>query len=422
MPSIKSGLRLRLALGFAAFHTLLVAALGLAFYAGSEHLERTLVGQLIGDEMTYLTEGYARDPSFAPRFGPNVQTYITHGGDENALPAYMRGLAPGHHTAHDSDSELHVLIQQRDATRFYVVYDLGYYEQREQQLQVLLVVTVILAALSSLGLGYLLSGFLLRPVTDLARRVAQLDSDTAPEPLARAGQDAEVASLARALDAYRARMAESIRREQEFGANASHELRTPLTAVQTGCELLLTDEALPAHCRARVESILLAAQRMGEQLQALLFLARGQVGTPREMVMLEECAMLAADPYRGEFERKGIALELAIQPGVALSSNRQALQLVLGNLIKNALQHTEHGYVRVAYEDRQLTVSDSGSGIAAEHLPHVFERFYRGAGAGSTPGSGLGLAIVKRICDHFHWTVNVRSERLRGTTFSITLA
>jgi signal transduction histidine kinase len=258
---------------------------------------------------------------------------------------------------------------------------------------------------------------LTRQLTELAQRVARLAPDEPYAPLARAEQDAEVAAVARALDDYRSRMTRMVRHEQEFTANASHELRTPLTAIRTSCELLLGEPALPEKARARVQMIDEAARRMSEQLQTLLFIAREEVLNATEDVALAECVTEAAEAFRGEIGRKGIALEVAIDTMTVLTVNRQALHTVLVNLIRNAVQHTERGFIRVTFLAHRLTVADSGAGIASEHLPHLFERYYRAEDRGS--GFGLGLAIVKRICDHYGWRVEVASEPGRGSGFAI---
>jgi signal transduction histidine kinase len=140
----------------------------------------------------------------------------------------------------------------------------------------------------------------------------------------------------------------------------------------------------------------------------------------RDDVPLRECVDQAAASCRDEIARKGLEFEVAIDTGVCLSLDRKALQLVLSNLIKNAVRYTDRGYVRVSYDRHRLTVADSGAGIAPQHLPQVFERFYRGEG--DAGGLGLGLAIVRRICDELGWKIEVASTPGAGSAFSIVLA
>jgi len=267
-------------------------------------------------------------------------------------------------------------------------------------------------------LGYWLSGVLVRQVVELAHRVGTLKPGQQPGELARPGQDPEVAMLARAFEDYQARIERMIRREQEFTSNASHELRTPLTAIGTSCEILLADAALSEKSRARVEWISAAAGRMAEQLQTLLFLARGQALGETEPVTLAECVAEAVEPYRGEIARKNLSLEMDVARDAVLQLNYPALRLVVGNLLRNAVHYTENGHIRVGYAGRRLAVADSGRGIGAEHLGRIFERFFRAEDRAE--GSGLGLAIVKRICDQYGWKIEVESAPGRGSTFSIT--
>src|SRR4029078_10522863 len=189
---------------------------------------------------------------------------------------------------------------------------------------------------------------------------------------------------------------------------ASHELRTPLTAIRTSSELIATDTALSPKTRARVDMITSAAEQMTERIESLLYLARHRAPQATEPVALRECVTEAAAPWRDEIARKGLAFDVPIRDDSVIRLDRKALQLVLANLIKNAVQYTERGFVRVTYDEPRLTVADSGSGIAREHLPQVFDRHYR---AGQEhDGLGLGLAIVRRICDDLGWKIEVQSQ------------
>ncbi|MGZ8265635.1 MAG: sensor histidine kinase, partial [Burkholderiales bacterium] len=125
-------------------------------------------------------------------------------------------------------------------------------------------------------------------------------------------------------------------------------------------------------------------------------------------------------PYREEIARKGLAFEVAIDDGVLVQLDRKALQLVLANLIRNAVRYTDRGYIRISYDAPRVTVTDSGVGIAPEHQPQLFDRYFR---ADTRPeGLGLGLAIVRRICEDFGWKIEVRSNPGAGSAFSVVLA
>jgi signal transduction histidine kinase len=108
---------------------------------------------------------------------------------------------------------------------------------------------------------------------------------------------------------------------------------------------------------------------------------------------------------------------LAVARDAVVEVNYHALRLALSNLIRNAVQYTERGSVRIEYDARRLRISDSGRGISVENLPHVFERHFRGDALDE--GAGIGLAIVKRICEQHGWRIEVESTLLQGSTFSL---
>lgn len=413
------GLRLRVALALALACLFVVGALGFTLYKASEELEQALVDQLIADEMDYLIERHLRDPGFVPQPTSNFQGYIVRSREDlERVPAELRGLGVGRHELLVGKEETDVLVREANGVRYYVAYEVGLYEQREREFQAQLLLSIMTAALASLALGYWLSGLLVSQVTDLARKVEQIRPGAEMDGLARPDHDREVALLARALEDYHARIGHMIRREREFTSNASHELRTPLTAIQTSCELLLGDQTLSEKARARVAMIGDAAGRITEQLQALLLLARGEALGGIEPVRIADCVAEAVEPYRGEMTRKGLVFDTDVPRDAVLEVNHEALHLMLTNLLRNAVQFTDRGFVRIRYGARRLTISDSGRGISAAHLQRVFERFFRTDDVGS--GTGVGLAIVKRICDHYGWKIEVESAPMKGSVFSVT--
>lgn len=418
---MRHGLRLRIAIAFAITCIAVVSALGITLYTASDELEEALVNQIVSEEVDYLMQRHRADPSYQPVAGPNLQYYILRAPAETAqLPEPLRALPPGNHGVGRGTDERHVAVRESDGTRFVVAYDTGPHELREQQFQRLLLLTLATLFVGAFVIGYWLAGVLTRQLTELAQRVSRLAPDTPHEPLARADQDREVAALARALDDYQQRIERMLRREQEFTANASHELRTPLTGIKTSCELLAAEPELNARARARVDMISAAADRMAEQIQALLFLAREQEPGAVQSVDLATCVTDAIAAGRAEAVRKGLRLESNVGSDVILQLDPRALHLVLTNLLGNALRHTDHGFIRIAYSTPRLTITDSGAGIAPEHLPRLFERFYRASD--ELEGLGLGLAIVRQVCDRNGWRVEVTSTPGTGSTFTLSLA
>ena len=421
MGPLRADLRTRITAVLAAVCIGVVGFLGLILFAASERMQEALVEQLVTEELEALVERARESDGPISGGGPNLQYFVVRASEaRDTLPANLRDLAPGHHeVGKGGPDELHVLVREIDGVRYLVVYDSGQHEVREARFRNLLLIALCATALIAVALGYALAGVLTRQLTALASRVRGLEPGAHPK-LERADHDPEVAALAHALDDYHARIVEMMRREQEFTANASHELRTPLTAIRTSCELLSADAELNEKSRTRIEMIDSAATQMTERIQALLLLARHPQWETPEAVELRRCVEDTAVPFREEIARKGLAFEISIPAGEVATLDRRALQIVLANLIKNAVAYTEHGFVRVSGDGHRITVADSGAGIAPEHRSQVFERYYR---ADSKPeGLGLGLAIVRRICEDLGWKIEVESAPGKGSAFSLVFA
>jgi signal transduction histidine kinase len=420
VPGLKRGLRLRVALAFAIFCIIVVGTLGISLYIASDDIEEAHIEQIMETEMDYLLQRYRESADFVPQVGSNLEKYIIHDpADEAHLPSYLQGLNYRRHKVFRGPEEIRVAVRHVDGVKFIVAYEIGLHDQRQQELRLLIVLSLLSVVGVALVVGYLLAGLLVKQVTDLAERVRHLaPGDGQGATMIQPGQDEEVAQLAHALDDYQNRITRMLRREQEFTANVSHELRTPITTILTSCELLVTEPSFSERARVRIGMIEAAAGRMGEQLQALLFLAREQALGIMEPVALAECVYDAVEPVCTEIYRKRLLFEVAVEPKAVLTLNRQALHTALVNLLRNAVQYTERGFIRVNFSQNRLSISDSGIGIEPYYLPLLYERFFRGSTQGE--GLGIGLAIVKRICDHYGWVIDVESTPGKGSTFHIT--
>lgn len=415
-------LRLRITVAISVVCISIVAALGGLLYMASERMELALVEQLVAEELDFLVRRHEADPEYVPDPGPNVEYYAFRPDETSPdLPRFLQDLGNGHYEIDigEGRGERDVVIRQVGDMRFVVVYNIGPYEQREQEFKRLILIALFVVMGLAVVLGYLLSGFLTRQLTLLAQKVSTLQPNHPYDSLLRDEQDREVATLALALDKYHQLFLTMIKREQEFTANISHELRTPLTAIGTSCELLQADSSLSEKGRVRVHNIMQAAKAMTEHARALLLLARQHEIKEREKFTAHEFLNDVVVTFRDEMDRKGLIYETQVPPNASLNTNRAALQLVLCNLLSNAVTYTASGFVQVSLMDGKLLVSDSGPGIPEDKLPLIIERSYRGQN--ETGGLGLGLDIVRRICEQLGWTMEVQSVVGEGSTFTIDL-
>ena len=416
---IEQGLRLRVALALATFCIFITAGLGVSLYFASDDMEEAHIDQVIQMEMDHMIHLHRQHADFTPQIGSNLQSYVIRNLDEELkLPGYLRGLNNNYHRIDYNYQDIRVSVRHINGVKFLIAYHTTLHQQRLSELRFLILFSLIAVVGIAFVVGYMLAGLLVKQVTDLAERVKLLvPEDAKGMILNNPEMDEEVAQLARALDDYQLRIQQILLREQEFTANISHELRTPITAILTSCELLIVEPDLPDRVKVRINRIEAATTRMGEQLQALLFLAREQSLGIIEPVAMTECIYDAADPLHAEIQRKNINFEVKVTSDVIVILNRQALHTILMNLLRNAVQYTENGYVRVEFSHNRLSIIDSGIGIEPAYLPLLYERFFRGSTQGQ--GLGIGLAIVKRICNHYAWLIEVESVPGCGSTFHI---
>jgi signal transduction histidine kinase len=231
------------------------------------------------------------------------------------------------------------------------------------------------------------------------------------------------------VDMTATRRLELVRRD--FVANVSHELRTPLTVIAGFTETLAEDSVPPEKRRAFSEMILANTTRMQRIVDDLLDLSRiesgGWIPNPAPLDAEEVISDVLAS-VRAAADAKGVALEARIDPAARqITVDRTAVRQILSNLVENAIRHTTRGTITVATKASpggiRLSVTDTGSGIAPEHLPRIFERFYRADSgrAREAGGTGLGLAIVRHLVEAHGGTVEARSAPGSGTTITIFL-
>jgi Signal transduction histidine kinase len=220
--------------------------------------------------------------------------------------------------------------------------------------------------------------------------------------------------------------------QQQFVSDASHELRTPLSVIQAHAELMLRH---PDHTirqdSPHISTVLQEARRMSKLVDGLLTLARsdgGRLDLDIKPVRLDRIVEDAVHKMRTLAEVKQIDLKTEIEGPIPMRADEERLQQLLVILLDNAIKYTPAGgLVRVrcrkAAHAAQLSVEDTGVGIAPEHLPRIFDRFYRGDKARTRRegGTGLGLAIAKWITERHGGKIAAESEPSRGTRISVVL-
>ncbi len=287
-----------------------------------------------------------------------------------------------------------------------------------------------IAVVIAIGGGYLLVGRALAPVDQIAQKAEQITQHNLSErlPVARTADELERLSLS--LNHMIGRLENAFLNSKRFVADASHELRTPLTVVRAELESMASNRSLAPEFRETIGSVLEEVERLARIVEQLFALSRLDAGESRaEWVQfdLADLAATTAEQMSLLAEDRGIAVSCQAAQPVLVDGDRSRLKQVVVNLLDNAIKYTpEKGRIqlRVAVVDGHATleVLDSGIGIPADALAHVFERFFRvdKARTRDPEGAGLGLSIVKSICTAHGATVEVESNGV-GSRFRVML-
>lgn len=279
--------------------------------------------------------------------------------------------------------------------------------------------------------GYQIAHRGLRPIRTISEAAGRIKSTTLHERLPAGTFPAELDGLARTFNDMLDRLQDSFDRLARFSADIAHELRTPISTLRGEVEVALGKPRSPDEYRETLSSFLEEAGRLTRLIESLLFLARAEdpkMEIRRESVDVAGELRSLAEFYEAAAEERGVTLTSSAPEGLRAPLDRGLFQRAAGNLIDNALTHTpKGGSIKIgAARDNgsvRIEVSDTGSGIAAEHLPRVFDRLYRAdrSRSAATGGAGLGLAIVKSIAELHGGRADIVSEVGKGTTVSLLL-
>ena len=300
------------------------------------------------------------------------------------------------------------------------------------------------AVVTGIGASLLLARSIARPITRLTSTAESISAGNLAARAEGAGDD-ELGRLVRAFNAMIDRLATTYASQRGLLANIAHELRTPLTSIQGYAQALRDGVARDTAERdAALSAIRDESERIDALVNQILQLSRlesGQLPTRRSPADIGALMVRTRLGLETRAREREVSLDVDAAPGLVLHADEELLAQALGNLVGNAIRHTPAGGVVTQRAGRivtpggaesiRISISDTGSGIAPDELPHIFDRFYRGgpdsaSGVPSGPGEsarrfGLGLAIAREIVARHGGTIAVESEPGRGTTFTLDL-
>lgn len=415
------------------YTTALVAGLFLLLAWGTARLTRSELYRGLDRELSERCRAVAEEvqwsslePSLPERHeafaGPNDGFFLLDGDGRAFLERGITAFRPLDRVGQRADGwrwcALDVGPESRRG-RVVVAHQTRQLEQSLTQLNRQLILLFPLVLLASLGGGWFLAGTALEGVDSLAEQLESVTENSlslrvleTPDELGRLGR-----SFNRLLD----RLQAAFDRQSRFTADASHELKTPLAVIRALSTQKLMNERTSEDYREALRQVESAASQMGGILQALLFLARCDVGLASnelEEVELGELFETLAQDYAG-------TLQVQICGQARVRADATQLSMLWQNVVQNALRHGRASRLtcNIESDDRSVRIRliDNGSGISPDDLAHVLERFYRGSGARPSEGAGLGLALCHSIATVHAGRVRIDSRLGQGTTVTLEL-
>jgi heavy metal sensor kinase len=293
-----------------------------------------------------------------------------------------------------------------------------------------------LMILASALLGWLMAGRALYPVNEVAHAAERISSRNLNVQIPSRRSGDELDNLIGSFNRMIERLAAAFSQMRQFSTDVSHELRTPITAIRGQLEVALFTGENVEQYREAIENSLQDIERLSQIVKSLLLLSQAESGQlALQLAPLDFAEVVAdiVDQYQIPAEGAGVTLAATVPERCEIQGDRVQLERMLYNLISNAVKFTPPGgSVAVKLEPAHqppasvlLSVADTGRGIPPDHLPHIFDRFYRVPSAGKAPdpasGLGLGLSFVAWIVKAHGGHIDVSSEVAKGTRFTVTL-
>lgn len=290
----------------------------------------------------------------------------------------------------------------------------------------------LLILLSSL-FGWLAAGQAIQPLNSVAQAAQNITGSNLSLQIPLRGAGDELDHLIESFNLMTARLNQSFEQIRRFSTDVSHELRTPLTAIRGQLEVALFTAETPEQYREAMVNALEDVEQLSSIVRALLLLSQaesGQLALQKASLDLGHVALEVVDQFQIPAQEKKITLTARTAPGSAIYADRTQIERLLANLLSNAMKYTPTGgsvEVRVGPAETpvfvSLEVEDTGVGIPAENLPHIFDRFYRvrSPQTNNISGLGLGLSFVSWIVQIHEGRIEVASTVGEGTRFRILL-
>ena len=416
----KANLRQRILLGMMAYLALLTLAVMAYGAITNEYAERLVWRAVLESELDHLAERRAEDPGYAWHDTASMRLYDGSAGRE--VPAALMALSPGLHDDMTLDGlPIAAMVRIIEGRHTVLTIDITDFEHHEEHLA-RVVMGAALAMTLLLGLAVWLSvNHLVRPLNAFTRQIGDLRPDQPGQEVSLPhSASSDLLAIADALNGYLRRNDQFVERERAFIDSASHELRTPIAVIAGAAEIALAQPDITPDVHQRLARIQRTASHVEQLISLLLVLAKdpAQLGKASDRIALDQLVPEIVDDHRHLLEDKALSVQVGPLAPCEINAPLVIVQAAIGNLLRNAIENSDRGEIRIRLEaPATVVIDDPGHGMSPEEISAIYARLARGGGDRS--GGGIGLDLISRLCEHLHWTLWFDSAPGRGTTTTL---
>ena len=413
-------LRARVSLTLFAFAIVVALLVSVVGSFINEKVELSIWEATLSSELDFQLQRIAENPEFIPVNRASLTTYARKLDSQTppAVPKVFLPLEPGIHDELEFNGrQWCILVRDVDGTRYYLSYDITELEETEKVWAIATLTAIAAIGVIVLLLSLQLSKWLVNPIHNLAAHVTSLNPHDLEVSLAPKYSQFEVRTIAQAIDRFILRLRAFIKRERAFISMASHEFRTPIAVIAGAVDVMDSYSDLPAKYKKPIERIRRSSQDMHEMISALLFIAKEQktdVLASEKICDIDKIIPPVVESHRHLLRNKDLTLDVGLIEPLAVAAPQALVSIVIGNLIRNAIQYSSRGLVHVELIGGILSVSDTGLGIPSKIL-QASARAAEDDDYFENENSGLGLYIVRRIASRFDWMFTLESTPEQGS-------
>lgn len=382
-------------------------------------LEVLMVTTLLGHEVSEMVVELQHDPNIQMPKSASIQAYRLSEEGIYPIPQYLKELDyDGYVKVKSGDRSHHATVVDLFDDRIYISFDTTDINMTLALLQIILIGGGMIFVPLLFATWFWLTKKFLVPVSNLAEEVASLDPNERNIRIEEGYKDYEVGVIAHSFDQFLIRMDEYVEREQSFSAAISHELRTPVSVIATALDLLELD-AVTEQQQGVINRIRSSTNYMHKMIESLLFFARNsdqKFESTLNEISLRKVFEETLSQYKDQARIKKLDLRLEVGFDKKLRIVENHIQIILGNLIQNAINNTTAGSIKVVLEQDKFCVIDTGHGIGSNEIDLVVERCYHGP---DSNGCGLGLYLVMKVCKAHGLDLKIDSQLGLGSRFCV---